>query len=393
MSFNPEDYMNKTIVELPPSGIRKFFDLASTMEGCISLGVGEPDFVTPQHIRQACVDSLDQGMTMYTSNSGMPELRELICKYLEQYDLHYEPTNEVLVTVGASEGIDVALRTLVSPGDEVLVPDPSYISYGPITKMVGGVPVAVSTFEKDDFRLTVEELEKVVTPRSKVLIMPYPNNPTGGIMPKEALEPIAEFAKKHDLIVISDEIYSELTYDATHYSIGALPDMKERTLVLNGFSKAFAMTGWRVGYACGPAPFIKQMTKIHQYTTLCAPIMGQVAAIEALKNGRPDVDEMVASYNARRRLIVDGFRNLGFDCFEPRGAFYIFPSLKFTGMTSEEFAEKLLMAEKVAVVPGTAFGPSGEGFIRCSYASSVDNINEALRRIGHFLETIGKAKK
>lgn len=392
MSINPEDFMNKTIVDLPPSGIRKYFDLASTLEGCISLGVGEPDFVTPQHIRQACVQSLDEGMTMYTSNSGMPELRDAISNYLEKYDLHYDGAHEILVTVGASEGIDVALRTLVSPGDEVLVPDPSYISYGPITTMCGGVAVAVPTYEKDDFRLSVEALEKVTTPKAKVLIMPYPNNPTGGIMPKEALLPIAEFAQKHNLIIISDEIYSELTYGADHYSIGALPEMKERTLVLNGFSKAFAMTGWRVGYACGPASIITQMTKIHQYTTLCAPIMGQIAALEALKNGENDVKEMVASYDARRRLIVDGFRNLGFDCFEPRGAFYIFPSLKFTGMSSEEFVEKLLLEEKVAVVPGTAFGASGEGFIRCSYASSVENINEALNRIGRFLKNHGISK-
>lgn len=386
-------YMNQTVIGLPPSGIRKFFDLASTMEGCISLGVGEPDFVTPWHIREAAFYSLEQGNTMYTSNAGMPELRDAICRYLTKYDLHFNGADEVLVTVGASEGIDVALRTLVTPGDEVLVPDPSYISYAPITALVGGVAVAVTTHEKDEFRLTVEELEKVITPKAKVLIMPYPNNPTGGIMGKEALEPIAQFAIKHDLIVISDEIYSELTYDAQHYSIGALPGMKERTIVLNGFSKAFAMTGWRVGYACGPAPFIAQMTKIHQYTTLCAPIMGQVAALEALENGQAEKEKMVTSYNQRRNLIVNGFRNLGFDCFEPKGAFYIFPSIKFTGLSSEEFVEQLLLKEKVAVVPGTAFGPSGEGFIRCSYASSVENLNEAMNRIGHFLESIGKNVK
>lgn len=390
--MNAEKYMNQTVIDLPPSGIRKFFDLASTMEGCISLGVGEPDFVTPWHIREACFYSLEEGYTMYTPNSGMPELREAICQYLQKYNLHFDWEKEVLVTVGASEGIDVALRTLISSGDEVLVPDPSYISYAPITTLVGGVAVPVNTYEKDEFRLTVAELEKVVTPKSKVLIMPYPNNPTGGIMGKEDLEAVAQFAIKHDLIVISDEIYSELTYDADHHSIGALPNMKERTIVLNGFSKAFAMTGWRVGYACGPAPFIAQMTKIHQYTTLCAPIMGQMAALEALKNGRQEMEKMIASYKQRRNLIVDGFRKLGFDCFEPKGAFYIFPSIKFTGLTSDEFVEQLLMKEKVAVVPGTAFGPSGEGFIRCSYAASVNNLNEALRRIGRFLESIGKNK-
>ena len=395
MSINPEEYMNKTIVDLPPSGIRKFFDLASTMEGCISLGVGEPDFVTPSHIRQACVDSLDKGMTMYTSNSGMIELRELICKYLEQYDLHFEPNDEVLVTVGASEGIDVALRTLVAPGDEVLVPDPSYISYGPITKMVGGVPVAVSTFEKDDFRLTVEELEKVVTPKAKVLIMPYPNNPTGGIMEKADLEKIAQVVRETGILVISDEIYGELTYgDRTHISFASLPDMWQYTITLNGFSKAFAMTGWRVGYACGPKEILSVMLKIHQYSILCAPRMGQVAALEALQTGRAndyeDVRRMRDSYDRRRRLMVDSFRKMGLDCFEPLGAFYVFPSIKKTGLDSETFCERLLNEYKIATVPGTAFGECGEGHIRCSYATGVEKLNIALERMSEFVDKCGK---
>lgn len=389
MSKDASCFLNQTVKNLPPSGIRKFFDLASSLEGCISLGVGEPDFITPQLIRNAAYDSLEAGMTQYTSNSGLMELREAICDYLKKYDLHYSADKEVLVTVGASEGIDLSLRALIEPGDEVLVPDPSYVSYSPITTLAGGVAVAVPTYEKDSFRLTPEALEAAITPKSKVLIMPYPNNPTGGIMEKEDLEKVAQIIKKHNLFVISDEIYSELTYGQEHVSIGALPDMKERTLVLNGFSKAFAMTGWRVGYACGPSPIIAAMVKIHQFTILSAPTMGQVGALEGLKNGEEAVKEMVDAYDERRKMIVEGFRKLGFSCFEPKGAFYIFPSIKFTGLTSDEFVEKLLLQEKVAVVPGTAFGPSGEGFIRCSYAASIENIQEALVRIERFLKSIG----
>lgn len=391
MSVNASDFLNQTVKDLPPSGIRKFFDLASTLEGCISLGVGEPDFVTPQHIRNAVYDSLEAGKTAYTSNSGMIELRSAICQYLEKYDLHFTPEEEVLITVGASEAIDLALRALLASGDEVLIPEPSYVSYAPITTLSGGVAVAVPTYEKHDFRLQAEDLKAKITPKSKVLIMPYPNNPTGGIMGKEDLLSIAELAIKHNLLVISDEIYSELTYGQFHVSIGALPGMQERTLVLNGFSKAFAMTGWRVGYACGPAAIIAAMMKIHQFTILSAPTMGQIGAIEGLAHGEESVATMVASYDERRKIIVEGFRDLGFSCFEPKGAFYIFPSIQFTGLSSEEFVEQLLLQEKVAVVPGTAFGASGEGFIRCSYASSIENINEALKRIRHFLESIGKA--
>ena len=379
-------FVKQKVVDLPPSGIRKFFDLAASMEGCISLSIGEPDFVTPKLMMDAAIDSLNQGKTAYTSNAGLIELREEICNYLKKYDLSYDAATEVLVTVGASEAIDLAFRALVGEGDEVLIPDPSFVCYGPLATMAGATPVYLNTYEKDDFRLTAEELEAKITPNSKVLLLPYPNNPTGGIMRKEDYEPIAEVVKKHNLFVICDEIYSELVYGGEkHFSFAALPGMKERSIVLNGFSKAFAMTGWRVGYACGPADVVAAITKIHQYGIMSAPTMGQYGALEGLRNGDEEVAKMVASYDERRKVIVQGFRDMGLSCFEPKGAFYCFPCIKSTGMSSEEFVEQLLMEEKVAVVPGNAFGASGEGFIRCSYASSMENIKEALKRIEAFI--------
>ena len=379
-------FVKQKVVDLPPSGIRKFFDLAASMEGCISLSIGEPDFVTPKLMMDAAIESLHQGKTAYTSNAGLMELREEICNYLKKYDLNYDPATETLVTVGASEAIDLAFRALVGEGDEVLIPDPSFVCYGPLATMAGATPVYLNTYEKDDFRLTAEELEAKITPNSKVLLLPYPNNPTGGIMGKEDYEPIAEVVKKHNLFVICDEIYSELVYGGEkHFSFAALPGMKERSLVLNGFSKAFAMTGWRVGYACGPADVMAAILKVHQYGIMSAPTMGQYGALEGLRNGEEEVAKMVASYNERRKVIVQGFRDMGLSCFEPKGAFYCFPCIKSTGMSSEEFVEQLLMEEKVAVVPGNAFGASGEGFIRCSYASSMENIKEALKRIESFI--------
>jgi aminotransferase len=356
------------------------------MEGCISLSIGEPDFVTPKVMMDAAIESLNQGKTAYTSNAGLIELREEICNYLKKYDLSYDAATEVLVTVGASEAIDLAFRALVGEGDEVLIPDPSFVCYGPLATMAGATPVYLNTYEKDDFRLTAEELEAKITPNSKVLLLPYPNNPTGGIMTKEDYEPIAKIVEKYNLFVICDEIYSELVYGGEkHYSFAALPGMKERSLVLNGFSKAFAMTGWRVGYACGPADVMAAILKVHQYGIMSAPTMGQYGALEGLRNGDAEVAKMVASYDERRKVIVQGFRDMGLSCFEPKGAFYCFPCIKSTGMSSEEFVEKLLMEEKVAVVPGNAFGASGEGFIRCSYASSMENIKEALKRIESFI--------
>lgn len=389
MSIDSANFLNKTVTDLPPSGIRRFFDLAATMEGCISLSVGEPDFVTPKRIIDAVEKSLEAGKTQYTSNSGLIELRTAICNYMKKYDLHFVPENEVLVTVGASEAIDLAFRALITPGDEVLIPDPSFVCYGPLTTLAGGVPVSLATYEKDEFRLTAEELEKKITPKSKILLLPYPNNPTGGIMTKEDYEPIAKLVEKYNLFVLCDEIYSELTYGGKfHYSFAALPGMKDRSVVLNGFSKAFAMTGWRVGYACGPKEVIAAMTKLHQYGIMSAPTMGQYGALEGLLHGEEDVKAMVASYDERRKVIVEGFRAMGLSCFEPKGAFYVFPSIQSTGLSSEEFVEKLLMQEKVAVVPGNAFGASGEGFIRCSYAASMENIKEALKRIERFIKSL-----
>lgn len=382
-----QEMISTVIRDIAPSGIRKFFDIANEMKDAISLGVGEPDFDTPWHIREEGIYNLEKGKTVYTSNSGLLELRQEISTYLSRrFNITYNPKTEILVTVGASEGIDLALRALLNPGDEVLIPEPSYVSYKPCTIMAGGKPVAINTNAEDEFRLTPEQLRTHITDKTKALILPYPNNPTGGIMEKEDLERIADVLREKDILVISDEIYAELTYDKEHVSIASLPGMYENTLVLNGFSKAYAMTGWRLGYAAGPEELIAMMTKIHQYAIMCAPTTSQYAAIEALRNGDSDVIEMRNAFNRRRRVMVDAFRNMGMDCFEPLGAFYVFPSIKITGMTSEEFCKKLLYEQKVAVVPGTAFGESGEGFIRCSYAYSIDNIKEALRRIEIFIK-------
>lgn len=385
-----KDYLAPLVRDIPPSGIRRFFDLVSaSKEDIISLGVGEPDFSTPWRVREAAVTSLERGRTKYTPNAGIPELREAIAEYLHnQFQTTYDPANEVIVTVGGSEAIDLALRALVVPGDEILIPEPCYISYSPITKIGGGIPVGIETFAKDQFKLTAESLKAAITPRSKVLILCYPSNPTGGIMTYEDWLPIARVVEENDLIVISDEIYAELTYGTKHVSFAAIPGMKDRTILVSGFSKAFAMTGWRMGYACGHREIIGAMLKIHQYTVMCAPVMGQVAALEALKFGLDEKDRMVESYNQRRRLVVKGFREIGLDCHEPQGAFYAFPCISSTGLTSEEFAQRLLQEGKVAAVPGHVFGLGGEGFLRCSYAYSVSQLNEAIERIGKFLENL-----
>ncbi len=386
-----KQYIAKNIEKMPTSGIRKFFDVVSTMEGVISLGVGEPDFETPWHVREEAITSIEKGKTAYTSNQGMIPLRQAIADYLyEKYDIKYDAEKEVLITVGASEGIDLALRAICEPGDEVLVVEPSYVSYKPCVVMAGGVPVPLTTKEENDFRLTVSDIEEKITDKTKAIILPYPNNPTGAIMEKKDLEAISDIIIKNDLVVISDEIYGELTYGRKHVSIASLPGMHERTIVLNGFSKAFAMTGWRLGYAAAPKPFIKQMTKIHQYIIMCAPTMSQYAGLEALtsEDREEDVDIMREAYDERRRVMVDGFRNMGLSCFEPMGAFYVFPCIKSTGLTSDEFCERLLYEENVAVVPGTAFGECGEGFIRCSYAYSIESIKGALERIEKFVKKV-----
>ena len=359
------------------------------MEDAISLGVGEPDFDTPWRIREEGIFSLERGRTFYTSNAGLQELRNEICKYLERkIHIKYDPKNETLVTVGGSEAIDVGLRCMLDPGDEVLIPQPSYVSYLPCTVMADGVPVVIPLQYENEFKLTVEDLEKYTTPKTKVLIMPFPNNPTGSIMTKEDLEPVAEFVKEHDLYVISDEIYSELTYSTQHVSIASLPGMRERTIVINGFSKGFAMTGWRLGYCCGPEAIIEQMIKLHQFAIMCAPTNSQYAAIEGLRNCEEEVEEMRKSYNQRRRFLMHEFARMGLECFEPFGAFYVFPSIQEFSMTSEEFATRLLNEEKVAVVPGTAFGECGEGFLRISYAYSLDDLKEALGRLGSFIQRL-----
>ncbi len=382
--------LNKDVVNIKPSGIRKFFDIAATMEDVISLGVGEPDFQTPWQIRKAGIESLERGRTRYSANSGMEALREEISKYLDRkYNTKYDAKKEILVTVGGSEAIDAAIRALVETGDEVIIPQPSYVCYEPITILAGGKPVIIETKAEDNFKLTPEALKSAITPKTKVLILPYPCNPTGAVMEKEDLEAIAEILRGTNIIVLSDEIYSELTFTGNpHVSIASLDGMWERTVTINGFSKAFSMTGWRLGFACGPSEIIKQITKIHQFAIMCAPTTSQYAAIEALKNCDEQVLSMQKEYNRRRRLMTDGFNKIGLTCYEPKGAFYTFPSIKSTGLSSEEFCERLLEAKHVAVVPGTAFGDSGEGFIRASYCYSVEHILEALRRIGEFVKEL-----
>ena len=385
------DPLNKKVTGIKPSGIRKFFDVVSEIPGAISLGVGEPDFDTPWHIREEGIYALERGKTFYTSNAGLIELREEISAYLaRRYDLHYDPKKETLVTIGGSEAIDGALRAMIDEGDEVLVPEPSYVSYVPCITLADGVPVIIDLKEENRFKLTKQELLDAITPKTKILIMPFPNNPTGGIMTREDLEDIAEVVREKDLFVISDEIYSELTYGHEHVSIASLPGMRERTIVINGFSKSYAMTGWRLGYACGPENIIKQMTKIHQFAIMCAPTTSQCAAIEALRNGDADVEKMREAYDERRRYLVARLNAMGLHTFEPEGAFYVFPCVKDFGLTSDEFATKLLMEQKVAVVPGTAFGNSGEGFLRISYAYSLENLKTALDRIEIFVKGLKK---
>ncbi len=378
--------LSEKIVSIQPSGIRKFFDVVSEMPEAISLGVGEPDFDTPWRIREEGIYTLEKGKTFYTSNAGLKELKIEICKYLDRkVNVQYDYNKEVIVTVGGSEGIDIALRAMLDPGDEVLIPQPSYVSYLPCTILADGVPVVIPLQEKNEFKLTAEELEAAITPKTKILVMPFPNNPTGSIMTKEDLEPIVEVIQKHDLFVISDEIYSELSYKGEHVSIASFPGMKERTILINGFSKGFAMTGWRLGYACGSETIITQMVKIHQYAIMCAPTNSQYAAVEALRNCDAEVQEMREAYNQRRRFLVHEFERMDLKCFEPFGAFYIFPSIQEFGMTSEEFATRLLEEEKVAVVPGTAFGDCGEGFLRISYAYSIEDLKEAIGRLEKFI--------
>ena len=386
--------LSSTIVTIPPSGIRKFFDVVNEMEGAISLGVGEPDFDTPWHVRDAGIRSLEMGKTFYTSNAGLKELKIEICNYMKRrMKVEYNYSSEVMVTIGGSEAIDIALRAMLDPGDEVLIPQPSYVSYVPCTILAGGVPVVIELEAKDQFRLTREKLLEKITPKTKLLILPFPNNPTGAIMEKEDLEAVAEVVREKDLFIISDEIYAELTYGKKHVTIASLPGMRERTVLINGFSKAYAMTGWRIGYACAPEQILKQMLKIHQYAIMCAPTTRQYAAVEAIKNGDSDIEEMKRSYNERRKYLLGEFRSLGMDCFEPYGAFYMFPCIKRFGMTSEEFATRLLREEKIAIVPGTAFGDCGEGYLRVSYAYSMEDLKRAIRRIRRFvvrLDTVGR---
>ena len=382
--------LNPSVCSIRPSGIRKFFDIANTMEDVISLGVGEPDFATPWKIRQAGISSLENSQTRYTSNWGLDRLRREIADYVNRkYKLCYNPESEILVTVGGSEAIDAAIRAVVCPGDEVIIPQPSYVCYEPMVTLAGGVPVIIQTVAEEQFKLTPEALLAHLTPKTKALILPYPCNPTGGIMAKKDLEAIASILRERDILIISDEIYAELTYgDERHVSIASLPGMAERTVVINGFSKTFSMTGWRLGYACGPEPIMTQITKIHQYAIMCAPTTSQYAAIEALRSCDNEVQEMREEYDMRRRLMVSGFNRLGLTCHEPKGAFYAFPCIRSTGLSSEEFCERLLYAKKVAVVPGTAFGESGEGFVRASYCYSVEHIKEALHRIEEFLKEL-----
>ena len=375
------------VKSLKPSGIRRFFDILEKMPEAISLGIGEPDFVTPWHIRDVGIHSLEKGFTKYTSNAGLSVLRQEISEYLHRrFSLEYNPENQVIVTVGGSEAIDLTIRALVNSGDEVIIPTPSFVCYGPITQLTYGTPVYVETKVENEFRLMPEELKAAITPRTKLLVLPFPNNPTGGIMERHDLEALAEVLRGTDIMVLSDEIYAELTYGSKHFSLANIPDMYERTIVVNGFSKSHAMTGWRMGYVCGPEAIISQMLKIHQYAIMSAPTTSQYAAVEAMKNGDKDIATMKKDYDSRRRYLVDGLHKAGIACFEPRGAFYAFPSIAKTGMSSEEFCEKFLIEEKVAVIPGTAFGPGGEGFVRICYASSLPNITEALKRITAFID-------
>ena len=381
--------LSDTIVSIPPSGIRKFFDIVSEMKDAISLGVGEPDFDTPWHIREEGIYSLEKGRTFYTSNAGLKELKEEICNYLKRrMEVSYLPDSEEMVTVGGSEAIDIALRAMLNPGDEVLVPQPSYVSYVPCVTLAGGKPVIIQLEEQDQFKLTGRKLLEKITPKTKILILPFPNNPTGAIMEKEELEEIAKIVREKDLFVLSYEIYAELTYKQKHVTIAAFPGMKERTVLINGFSKAYAMTGWRLGYVCAPEVILKQMLKIHQFAIMCAPTTSQYAAVSALRNGDKDVEMMRESYNQRRRYLMHAYKEMGLDCFEPFGAFYTFPSIKRFGITSDEFATRLLKEEKVAVVPGTAFGDCGEGFLRISYAYSLESLKKALGRIGRFVKRL-----
>ena len=381
------------VVKIKPSGIRKFFDIVAEMKDAISLGVGEPDFDTPWHIRDEGIYSLEKGKTFYTSNSGLKELREEICNYVQRkYNVSYTWNKNVLITVGGSEAIDVGLRAMLNPGDEVLIPQPSYVSYEPCTILAGGKPVIINLKAENEFRLTKKELLDAITDKTKVLILPFPNNPTGAIMERKDLEDIAEVCIEKDIFVMSDEIYAELTYKGEHVSIASLPGMQERTILINGFSKAFAMTGWRLGYACGPEEIIKQMTKIHQFCIMCAPTTSQYAAVEALKNGDEDVAMMREAYNQRRRFLLNAFKEMGLECFEPYGAFYVFPCIKEFGMTSDEFATRFLEEEKVAAVPGTAFGDSGEGYLRISYAYSLERLKLAMERMARFVEKLRKEK-
>lgn len=386
--------LSETIVAIPPSGIRKFFDVVNEMSGAISLGVGEPDFDTPWHVRDEGIHSLEKGRTFYTSNAGLKELKVEICRYLKRrMAVEYDYNNEVVVTVGGSEAIDIALRAMLDHGDEVLIPQPSYVSYVPCTILAGGTPVVIELEEKDQFKLTKEKILEKLTPKTKILILPFPNNPTGAIMTREELEEIAEVVREKDLYVISDEIYSELTYKGKHVTIASLEGMRERTVLINGFSKSYAMTGWRIGYAAAPELILTQMLKIHQYAIMCAPTTSQYAAVDALKNGDEDIERMKQAYNERRRYLVRAFKELHMDCFEPFGAFYMFPCIKRFGMSSDEFATRLLQEEKIAVVPGTAFGDCGEGYLRISYAYSLDDLQKALARIRKFVNRLDEENR
>ena len=388
--INWQENLAYNVQQTKPSGIRRFFDIASTMYDVISLGIGEPDFITPWSIRESCVYGLERGYTAYTSNKGLFELREAITQmFARDFNINYDPNNEIIITVGVSEAVDIAMRSILNPGDEILIPEPCYVSYAACATLAGAKPIAVPTKSENEFKVTAEDLAQHITSKTKALLIGYPNNPTGTILEYDELLAIANFAKKHNLIVISDEIYGDLTYgDKKHICFSSLPDMKDYSIILNGFSKAYAMTGWRLGYALAPKPVIDAMNKIHQYTMICAPITAQIAGLEAIRNGQKHMKKMVAEYDRRRRLIYEGFTSMGLNCFEPKGAFYIFPNISNTGLTSEEFAEQLLLKQHVAVVPGTAFGQCGEGFIRASYATSVDNISEALKRIQKFLNTL-----